>query len=127
MLPGCSCAIVPSPIHLHMLCMSTYKFTVEQRPVPNEHRHGYVAIEHSSGDEIDLPEGGTGPFLGRYPEIAAYLAGKGVKVQLDYSRARQDSFDADHNQSVYTWTFNTGGGVVVVDVPRVVSSLTVGV
>lgn len=107
--------------------MSTYKFTVEKRRIPGEHRHGYVAIDDSSGDEIDLPEGGTGAFLGRYPEIAVYLARKGVNVQLDYSRARQDSFDADHEQSVYIWTFNTGGGVVVVDVPRVIWSLTVDV
>lgn len=119
-------AIVQQATDRHIREMSTYKFTIEQRPVPGEHQHGWVAIEDSSGDEIDLPKGGAGAFLGRYPEIAAYLAGKGLRVELVYSRARQDSFDADHDQSVYTWTFNTGGGIVVADIPRVVRELAVG-
>lgn len=106
--------------------MSTYKFTIEQHPVPGQNQHSWVAIEDGSGDKIDLPNGGTGAFLGRYPEIAAYLAGKGIDANLVYSRARKDSFDADHDNSIYTWTFNTGGGIVVADIPRVVWEMTVG-
>jgi hypothetical protein len=103
--------------------MSAYEFTVEQRAVPGTHNHHWVAVDAADGTVIDLPQGGTGPWLGRYPEIAAHLAGKGIKVALDYARARGDTFDADHDQSVYTWTFHTEGGIVVKDIPRVISSL----
>ncbi len=105
--------------------MSAYEFSVEQRAIPATHLHGWVAIDDASGAEIDLPQGGTGAWLGRYPEIAAWLAGRGVAVSLDYFRARGDSFDADHEKGLYRWTFNTGGGIVVKDIPRVIGSLSI--
>lgn len=105
--------------------MSGFEFTVEQRQVPGQRQHCWVAVDAASGDVIDLPRGGTGTLLGRYPEIATWLALKGTPVTLDFSRARGDTFDADHNRSLYTWTFNTGGGIVVKDIPRVEASLTV--
>ena len=105
--------------------MSAFEFSVEQRQVPCRHEHVWVAIDDASGDEIALPKGGTGDFLGRYPEIAAWLAAKGVRATLDYSRARGDTFDADHDQSRYTWAFNTGGGIVVNDIPRLIEGITV--
>lgn len=105
--------------------MSAHEFTVEQRQVPGTHQHTWVAVDDATGMVIDLPQGGTGAFLGRYPEIAACLAGAGLSVTLDYSRARGDSFDADHANGVYTWSFNTGGGIAVKDIPRVMASFTV--
>ena len=109
----------------HVPIMSAHSFTVQQRPIPGTHSHHWVAVDDDEGTVIDLPQGGIGAWLGLYPEIAAHLAGKGVAVALHYSRARGDSFDADHEQSVYTWTFNTTGGIVVKDIPRVVGSLAV--
>ncbi|HEX8443480.1 MAG TPA: hypothetical protein VF631_07520 [Allosphingosinicella sp.] len=93
--------------------------------MPGANRHGWVAIDDATGFAIDLPQGGTGAYIGRYPEIAAYLATKGLAVALDYSRARGDQLDADHGKGVYTWTFETGGGIVVKDIPRVMASITV--
>jgi hypothetical protein len=108
-----------------MESMTAHQFTIEQRQVPGTHQHGWIAVDDANGAVIDLPHGGTGDYLGRYPEIAAYLSGKGIDVALDYCRRRGDTFDADHQQRVYTWTFETGGGVVVRDIPRLVAGISV--
>ena len=105
--------------------MNAFLFSVEQRSVSGQHQHTWVAIDNANGFEIDLPKGGTGAFLGRYPEIANYLIAKGHNVALDYSRQRGDTFEADHTQSIYTWTFNTGGTIVVKDIPRLVFGISV--
>lgn len=107
--------------------MSAYEFTVEQRQFPGTHQHSWVAIDRASGSAIDLPQGGSGAWLGRYPEIAPWLAGQGVRAALEFSRARGDTFDADHQKGVYTWTFNTAGGIVVRDIPRLVAGITIQV
>lgn len=105
--------------------MSAYEFDIEQRQIPATHEHGWVAIDRASGTEIDLPRGGSGAWLGRYPEISDWLAGHGVTAALDYSRARGDTFDADHQSGVYCWTFNTAGGIVVRDIARLVAAITI--
>lgn len=104
--------------------MAAYKFTVEQRRVPGQHLHGWVAIDEADGTEIPLSKGGTGAFLGRYPEIAAYLATKKVTAVLDYSPARGDRFDPDYAKDVHTFTFNTAGVIVVKDIPRLIAGMT---
>lgn len=109
----------------HFGLMSAYEFEVEQRPVPGTHEHGWVAIDRASGTAIDLPLGGSGAWLGRYPEIAAWLGGQGVKAALEFSRARGDIFDADHDKGVYSWTFNTAGGIVVRDIPRLLAGIKI--
>lgn len=105
--------------------MTAHSFRIEERPVPGTTTHVCVAIDESTGEEFDLPRGGTGDHLGRYPEIAHYLSGKGVTVVLEYSTRRGDTLDCDYRNDLYTWTFATGGGVVVKDIPRTVFALTV--
>lgn len=117
-------AVTPGP---HLACMSTYEFDVQQRQISGTRQHTWVAIDRASGTVIDLPAGGSGAWLGRYPEISSWLAGQGITAELDYSRARGDTFDADHKKGVYTWTFNTAGGIVVRDIPRLVTGMTIQV
>lgn len=104
--------------------MTAHSFRIEQRPVPGTHTHGWVAVDEDTGDEIDLTRGGTGDHLGRYPEIARYLSDRGVPVVLEYSPHRSDTLDCDYRNNLYTWTFATGGGIVVKDIPRTVFALT---
>lgn len=105
--------------------MSTYEFSVEQRAIPGANEHGWVAVNDADGAEISLQKGGSGQFLGRYPEIEDYLAGKGIKAALSYTPRRGDKLDLDYEQEVFTWTFNTGGEIVVRDIPRLIASLTI--
>jgi hypothetical protein len=108
--------------------MSAHSFTVAQRPVPAQSSHTWVAIDDADGTEIPLPKGGTGEFLGRYPEIADYLAKeKGVGVALDYAPRRGDHFDPDYANDEHRWTYDTGGGIVVKDIPRLVLEITLRV
>lgn len=37
---------------------------------------------------------------------------------LDFSARRGDSFDPDYEKDVHTFSFNTAGGIVVKDIPR---------
>lgn len=104
--------------------MAAHEFTVEQRQVPGQHLHGWVAIDAADRTEIPLPNGGTGAFLGRYPEIAAYLATKNVTAALDYSPARGDRFEPDYANDVHKFTFNTAGEIVVKDIPRLIAGIT---
>jgi hypothetical protein len=80
------------------------------------------------GRKRDRPAAGR---HGRLPrplsEIADYLSAKGLAVALDYSSRRGDTFEADHEKGVYTWTFNTGGIIVVKDIARLVWGLSVEV
>ncbi|HEY5712619.1 MAG TPA: hypothetical protein VIT38_12055 [Allosphingosinicella sp.] len=99
--------------------MSAYDFTVEQRQVPGQRQHCWVAIDDADGTEIPLPKGGNVAWVGRYPEIVvAYLAAKNVTAVLDYSPARGDNFEPAYEKDIHTFTFNTGGGIVVKDIPR---------
>ena len=104
--------------------MSAYSFKVEQRQVPFQHGHTWVAIDEATNAEIPLPSGGNNRRLGAYPEIEAYLGQQGVKANLVYVRSRGDHLDIDYEAEAHTWTFQTGGGVVVKDIPRLVQGLS---
>ncbi len=52
--------------------------------------------------------------------IEAYLARMNVKVALEYSPARGDRFEPDYANDVHKFIFNTAGGIVVKDIPRLV-------
>lgn len=104
--------------------MTAQSFRIEERPIPGTATHSWTAIDEDTDDEIDLPRGGNGDHLGRYPEIAHYLSGKGVSVLLEYSTRRGDTLECDHKNGLYTWTFATGGGIAVKDIPRTVFAVT---
>lgn len=109
----------------HLGRMIAHSFTVEQRQVPGEPAHYWVAIDDDDGSEIPLYKGGTGAWLGRYPEIADYLASKSVQAALDYTPRRGDRFDPDYEKDEHRWTFETGGGIVVKDIPRLVWEMSI--
>jgi hypothetical protein len=103
--------------------MSAYSFKVEQRQVPFQHGHTWVAIDEATNVEIALPSGGNDRLLGAYPEIVTYLSAQGVKANLIYTQSRGDHLDIDYEAETHTWTFQTAGGVVVKDIPRLVRGL----
>jgi len=105
--------------------MAAHSFTVEERPVPGKPEHVWVAIDDADRAEIPLPRGGSGVYLGRYPELAGYLAAKGVECALDFTPRRGDIFEPDYENDVHTFTFDTAGGIVVKDIPRTVGRVTI--
>ena len=106
-----------------------YEFEIEERVIQGTHNHSWIARETTSGVEFALPDGGNGKYLGWYPEIEAHLDGAyGVNVNLSHTTALGDTLTFSNDRSQVSWRFlRQSHEIVVIDIPRTVFRMTVGV
>ena len=107
--------------------MVSFKFRVEERTVaPGQ--LSWVAIDQSSGVELELPGGGNKvadkDLVGQYPELQKYLEEvHGLDVPLVYD-PRIDSMTRDSDGKT-TWIFQRqNADVIVSDIPRTLIRVT---
>lgn len=108
--------------------MATFEFHVKQIPVASSPgQHTWEAIDNGNGYAIPLPSGGTGMYLGSFPEIADYLRQQhGIDADLDYVNP-PDALVIDRAKNTVIWTFLRAGHTVIVkDMPRLVWRMFVG-
>jgi hypothetical protein len=102
--------------------MARYEFRVQEYPVPQTHYVGWEAKDQANGKSVLLPNGGTGQYLGRYPEIEDYVSteySKSVSLRYGGQPAGDDlSIGSDGNS---IWTFRRNGDEFIVrDIPRII-------
>ena len=107
--------------------MASFRFRVEERTVaPGQ--LSWVAIEQSSGVELELPNGGNKvadkDLVGQYPEVQKYLEEvHGLDVPLVYD-PRTDRMTRDSDGKA-TWVFQRHDVEVIVnDIPRTLIRVT---
>jgi hypothetical protein len=101
-----------------------FEFDIVERPISGEGAPAYEAVhlrsELGPSQTIALSSGGSGKYLGWYPEIEKYLAEIfNVPLSIQY-RDDKDTLSIDYvAASKLTWTYHRPPATVVVkDQPR---------